>query len=708
MGFVCVSPGLVHSTSISRNRFRGWMCCTRKESTSADYEPVPAVRKRGRPPKEGKMVRKALGGDPAEPNSTLRRRGRPPKDDDKFTRKAGIEETTGSVKRPSLPRQSSSEKETSRGASPEMPARTMDGSLFDLRPSSRGAVDLDDLDFYAEHEKRGTKPSVGEEYENEFESWKPALKSRNRATDTVGIPKRQELVSGLDAPSKHARLARRDAFMDEVDDEDDITENSGFQDADLMDDDVDLESSSDSYFLDDDLNDDLGDSQGDAFDDLDDSPSVQQRGFDDDEDVESPGDDDEGDDEVEETLRRLIPSDDDGASSLFSFLGQDLSGESGPRNSTVRRQRRSPNSYDGAGADEPPVDTVTLDLNEEETAFIRSSVISKLPSRDLKASEYDWSIDSIFADGVDPRGRSRERSKNVKLDQSGSLGREAFDDSEDVDESVELEDGLDSVDEESQAVSLDDYDEGDEEQADERRFGRLSRYELGRVVEYNDDNYVTITEPGAMAYDEEEEEEPELIALRDGQLLRQGLDSNNLTEGSPEWVARRLFELSLTAKAVDMYRWARRGYDPPQEMNALFPDVPPPPEKLPRTTLDSNDVRHEGEYQFGSGLGPHGDDSHISRAGMAQEGGLDAGDVDIRFPCAYTFRAVGSGSEFIRSLREDVEAVLEERIEDDSLLVEQTGKYVRLELTVVVNSRSEITKTYDVIRSNEFVKFSYG
>jgi len=148
-------------------------------------------------------------------------------------------------------------------------------------------------------------------------------------------------------------------------------------------------------------------------------------------------------------------------------------------------------------------------------------------------------------------------------------------------------------------------------------FGVTQDTSFGRVWALNDDNYVTITEPGeayafvdedVVANDEDEGGGGRRESLRAHMATGRGAQpswgataasawpaamggSDALEAGSKEWAARAAYERSTQANAVDMHRWSHQHGDPPTGLDDLFPDYAPAElPKLARLTLDVQDL----------------------------------------------------------------------------------------------------------------------
>lgn len=290
------------------------------------------------------------------------------------------------------------------------------------------------------------------------------------------------------------------------------------------------------------------------------------------------------------------------------------------------------------------------------------------------------------------------------------------------DEDVNDEDG-DVIADDDDDHDIDDYPDMEDDDDD---LGLTSQASFGRVWELNEDTYVTITEPGeSFGYelDEEDQEDQDMSTMRRGKQggWSGGLASypaSDLPEGSREWIARRSYELMMKASPSDMYRWTRRHLEPPAEIAALYPDDPPPTTPLGKTTLHMSAppaaVSMIGKYDGSSGdfdtSDFEGDDAEeeIEEEVVArvEEHALDR---SVKFPCQYKFKVEGDvDDEFVRSIRETTENMLERRIPRSAFSCEPAGRYQRVTIVVEVNSAKQVTELYDALRNNSGVKFSYG
>lgn len=159
--------------------------------------------------------------------------------------------------------------------------------------------------------------------------------------------------------------------------------------------------------------------------------------------------------------------------------------------------------------------------------------------------------------------------------------------------------------------------DGEEYEGDTDEFGITQDTSFGRAWALNDDNYVTITEPGeAFAFVDEDvvaqeadgDDADSSESLHEQEATRRGAQpswggaatsawpaamggSDALDAGSKEWAARVAYERSTKASAKDMYRWSRKHTGPPPGMDDLFPDFRPAElPKLARLTLDVQDM----------------------------------------------------------------------------------------------------------------------
>lgn len=286
---------------------------------------------------------------------------------------------------------------------------------------------------------------------------------------------------------------------------------------------------------------------------------------------------------------------------------------------------------------------------------------------------------------------------------------------------------------------LDDYVDVEEEEDDgDAEFAQLtSQSNFGRVWELNDDNYVTITEPGqsyVYELDEEDEEDQEMATMRRGKQggWSGGLQTNSsdtLPKGSREWIARKSYELVANAAAVEMFKWTRRHQGPPPDIASLYPDMPPPPTPLGRTTLqfstpasiapiigtDSSVPQDDDRAEVASprrrnSSGTSGEPIAAATLGDVSFGlqGQNALERAVKFPCQYKFKVEGGGERFIEHLGAVVENVLGRTVPSSAYVVEPAGRYERVVIIVEVESARQVTDLYDALRSCPSVKFSYG
>eukprot|EP00177_Eucheuma_denticulatum_P007482 GFKZ01013624.1.p1 GENE.GFKZ01013624.1~~GFKZ01013624.1.p1 ORF type:complete len:632 (-),score=125.25 GFKZ01013624.1:1497-3134(-) len=323
--------------------------------------------------------------------------------------------------------------------------------------------------------------------------------------------------------------------------------------------------------------------------------------------------------------------------------------------------------------------------------------------------------------GLDTRKRYGVASDRSKSQVASSLGDEEFDnelaldDDEDDDddalgenpESDKEKDGLDSY------VDTDAYD-------DDEEFALTSKSSFGRLWEFNEDSYITITEPGQpymYEMDLDDQEDQEMSTVRRGKAggWSGGLLSNSaddLPKGSKEWIARKSYELISQVDQVDMFRWTRHHMGPPPAIAALYPPDPPPPKRLPRTTLTFSTPEETTPFI--------GMDSSGQLSGNAEEEGVPkqklpdginyqhALDKSIKFPCQYKFKVEGSGENLEEMLAQDLEVVLGRQVPAGAFSVEPAGKYKRVVIMVDVQSALQVTEVYDALRNNPGVKFSFG
>lgn len=200
--------------------------------------------------------------------------------------------------------------------------------------------------------------------------------------------------------------------------------------------------------------------------------------------------------------------------------------------------------------------------------------------------------------------------------------------------------------------------DGEEYEGDTDEFGVTQDTSFGRVWALNDDNYVTITEPGeafafvdedVVANEEDVDDAESSESLREHEATRRGAQpswgastasawpaamggSDALDTGSKEWAARVAYERSTQASAKDMYRWSRKSAAPPPGMDDLFPDYRPAElPKLARLTLDVQDLPLDdaaGEGSAAPAAGPETTDDQSEYLSFYQELYKYEGDVD--------------------------------------------------------------------------------
>lgn len=306
-----------------------------------------------------------------------------------------------------------------------------------------------------------------------------------------------------------------------------------------------------------------------------------------------------------------------------------------------------------------------------------------------------------------------EKFSKGDMDDVSNEDLEIEDDGKEEDENSSEEDG-----------GLDSYVDGDEDDDDE--FTLTSRASFGRVWELNDDNYVTITEPGqsyAYELDEEDEEDQEMSTVRRG---KQGgwsgglasYSSAQLPEGSKEWVARRAYELVANSSPTEMFKWTRQHKGPPPVIDELYPSDPPAPPKLGRTTLyfstpgsstpiigTDSSSRNEDDEEYED----EGPPTVTIESSIQDRNALERA---VKFPCQYKFKVEGGGMDdgdnFEKSLAADLETILKRPVSSLGFQVEPAGRYKRVVMKVNVESAQQVTEVYDALRNNPAVKFSFG
>lgn len=278
------------------------------------------------------------------------------------------------------------------------------------------------------------------------------------------------------------------------------------------------------------------------------------------------------------------------------------------------------------------------------------------------------------------------------------------------------EDDLGEDNTEEERGGLDNYMDADSSDEEEDDFLLTSKSSSGRVWELNDDNYVTITEPGqAYAYelDEEDQEDQEMATMRRG---KQGgwsgglasYSSRDLPEGSPEWVARRAYDLVAKCNQVQMFKWTRRCKGPPPIIDELYPADPPPPPRLPKTKLQFSTPSTDASIIGTDSSAPNAEES-LSQSDVSEShGGGHALDRSVKFPCQYKFKVEGNGDDLVDSLVADVERILGRSVPGSALHVEPSGRYKRVEILVEVENAKQVTNLYDTLRNHPGVKYSYG
>jgi len=167
-------------------------------------------------------------------------------------------------------------------------------------------------------------------------------------------------------------------------------------------------------------------------------------------------------------------------------------------------------------------------------------------------------------------------------------------------------------------MGLDYYtNDGEEYEGDTDEFGVTQDTSFGRVWALNDDNYVTITEPGEgfvfgdadVAATDEEDNGGGSNALHKHDATRRATPAWGasaasawpaamgggvaMDAGSKEWAARAAYDQSTSASPVEMYRWSRKHSAPPAGMEELFPYEAAELPKLARLTLEIQDMPME-------------------------------------------------------------------------------------------------------------------
>lgn len=471
-------------------------------------------------------------------------------------------------------------------------------------------------------------------------------------------------------------------------------EESGLEDGDIAFEEDDEEEEEDEDEDDDDDDEDEDEDDGDEelaaraeTDDFDDDLSIEripQRG----ERGENTrvaalaGVDEDGNDEIQDEEELMEPIVDD----ISPMLKQ----------ATGARDRDVPLGDDDGDADIPPGEDIDDDdLFGEET------------DEDIQNAAKILSKSGIL--GFDSDGNKRyamDAPKTTGVNLSTSMEDDDFaddlaldDDDSAFDNEAKEGDGLDGY------VDMDAYD-------DDEEFALTSKSSFGRVWELNDDTYVTITEPGeAYVYelDEEDQEDQEMSSMRRGKEggWSGGLASyniSNLPVGSREWIARRAYELVTQCSQKEMFLWTRRHKAPPSIIANLFPPGPPPPPRLPKTTLKMS-TPEKGTPTMGK------DSSQEKEPELELSSKVNIGhalDKSISFPCRYRFKAEGVGDDLGNELAIELEKVLGRPIPRSAFQSEPAGKHTRVIVVLEVESALQVTQIFDALRRCPSVKYSYS
>lgn len=381
-----------------------------------------------------------------------------------------------------------------------------------------------------------------------------------------------------------------------------------------------------------------------------------------------------------------------------------------------------PPIFDGPAALEEEVHPSVPPVGEEEDG----ELYEEESDEDIKSA-----ADILSSSGLLGLGVKGGKRTDVSAVTSFALGDvQAPPDEAALGEGEDLEDDgpVLGADEEEEEDELDDEEAAEEKKAgldtymdsdtndDDDEFTLTSKSSFGRVWELNDDNYVTITEPGqsyAYELDEEDEEDQEMSTMRRGKQggWSGGLASYSaadLPKGSPEWVARRAYELVAQSNQVEMFKWTRRHRGPPPIIDALYPSDPPPPPRLPRTKLQFSTPDSEASI-VGTDSSAMTDEAPLIQSMMVgDQHGQHALDRSVNFPCQYKFKVEGSGDDLIESLAADAEKLLGRSIPKSAFCLAPAGRYMRVEIMIDVESARQVTDLYDTLRSNPGVKYSYG
>lgn len=295
--------------------------------------------------------------------------------------------------------------------------------------------------------------------------------------------------------------------------------------------------------------------------------------------------------------------------------------------------------------------------------------------------------------------------------------------------------------------NLDAYVDSDEEDEFEGGsvYGVTSGGQFGRVWELNEDTHITITEPGeSYPYDldfVDPEDQDTFTGDRgsvEAAISRARAESKrDIPEGSPEWVARRSYELMLKVPYKDLMIWAKDHGPPPSVIADLHPPEPEAPPVFPPMLLDakpsdaelgdltddadSDDAANNNTLrvtELGNEFARLSETSRkaytrsYSEEGTSSigddESGYEAIERAIKFPCTYRFKVVGGGDGFEESLATDIEEIIGNPISTDAFSREAAGRYQRITIDVPVENARQVTKLYDTIRGNPGTKFSYG
>lgn len=485
-----------------------------------------------------------------------------------------------------------------------------------------------------------------------------------------------------------------------------------------------------------------------------------------DEDDEDDADDEE--DEIEDDLEQidLEQEEDDPLlvtknSGLEGFEDEDVELTTMPT-SRRKKPRRKPSPLDVTltgmdidSNDEAPDEED--DLLEVEPDFLEIQSALKTKPKTIvpgDTEEEPSSSDLLIDEEFDDPSEAELQSAAEMLTGSGLLGRTTIPDDDD-DEEVEEEkprnrkassadnskrrkkpkitplnfdeDEVDSADsvEGGKALGLEGYTDLDEQEEAEFMLTSNTEGSIGRVWELNEDSYITITEPGktyAYDLDDVESDDQEMTSIRRGSQggWGSGLQNdakNKFRKGTPEWIARRSYDLIAKATPREMRLWTKRQGEPPAAINELYPNKPEPQAiigvaEFNTDSFDGENLPESDDRDGASSLGPGfiGSDNLLSTEDGDENGqSRSALERAVKFPCSFKFKVEGTGGEgLIESLTKDVFRVVNQRLPRSAFAEEPSGRYIRVIFSVEVAEARHVTDLYDAFRQNPLVKFSYG